>query len=198
MNRQIMSRQIWIGFLTMTLTLALAFIGLYRVNTATGREPDAPRFDKKGELVPPSVYRDWVHLTSGLNMSYSDNGKRTGPTGETDEPLPFINVFVRPLAYREFQRTGTWPDHTRFVIVIRASPTKVHPNQKWDYFRLMSDGTTTPSKTMSPDQFWNGHNKNGTQDNPFVQFYPTLKPIAEEKGNVQGVGGRTIVMPTRE
>ena len=197
-----MNRQAWIGF----LTLAVVFIGLNRVNAAPGAESDAPRFNKKGELVPPSDYRDWVYLTSGLNMSYSDNGKRAGPAGETDEPLPFDNVFVLPSAHREFQRTGTWPDHTMFVIEIRASRTKVHPNQrgyvqgdvvgmpaavkdlkrfgdrKWGYFSLMSDGKATPSKAMSPDQCWSCHNKNGAVDNTFVQFYPTLKPIAQEKG----------------
>ncbi len=207
-ERVAMNRYVWIGF----LTLALAFIGLNWLNAVPVTEPDAPLFNKEGELLPPSDYRDWVYLTSGLNMSYSDSGKRAGPAGETDEPLPFDNVFVRPSAYREFQRTGSWPDHTMFVIEIRASRTKVHPNQsgyvqgdvvgmpaavkdvrrfgdkKWGYFSLMSDGKPIPSKPMSSDQCWNCHNKNGAVDNTFVQFYPTLKPIAAEKGTYREPG----------
>jgi len=203
-----MDRRVWIAF----LTFAIAFAGLIGVNAARDAEPDAPHFNAKGELLPPSDYRDWVYLTSGLNMSYSDNGKRAGPAGETDAPLPFDNVFVRPSAYREFQRTGAWPDHTMFVIEIRASRTKVHPNEsgyvqgdvvgmpaavkdvtrfgekKWGYFSLMSDGKPTPSKATSPDQCWSCHNKNGAVDNTFVQFYPTLWPIAKEKGTYKESG----------
>jgi len=203
-----MNRWVWIGF----LILALSVVGLNWVNAAPGIERNAPHFNERGELLPPSDYRDWVYLTSGLNMSYSDNGKRAGPAGDTDELLPFDNVFVRPSAYREFQRTGTWPDHTIFVIEIRASRTKVHPNQsgyvqgdvvgmtaavkdvqrfgdkKWGLLQPISDGKPGPSRAMPSDHCWNCHNKNGAVDTTFVQFYPTLKPIAAEKGTYKEPG----------
>lgn len=204
-----MNRQMWIGI----LLVLVGFVALGRMNAAPGDDAaEAPRFNDKGELLPPADYRDWVYLTSGLNMSYSDNGRRAGPAGETDEPLPFDNVFVQAAAYREFKRTGAWPDHTMFVIEIRSSKTKVHPNQdgwvqgdvvgmpaavkdvkrfgdkKWGYFSLMSDGKPRPAQVIGPDHCWSCHNRNGAVDNTFVQFYPTLKPIAEEKGTYKKTG----------
>ncbi|MBZ5645794.1 MAG: cytochrome P460 family protein [Acidobacteriia bacterium] len=196
--------------LAVLILAAAAVLALNALSSET--VSGAPRFNDKGELLPPEDYRDWVYLTSGLNMSYTENGRRAGPAGETDEPLPFDNVFVEPSAYREFKRTGTWPDHTMFVIEIRSSKTKVHPNQsgwvqgdvvgmpaavkdvkrfgdkKWGYFSLMSNGKPTPSQAMPADHCWNCHNANGAVDNTFVQFYPTLKPIAEEKGTYKKTG----------
>lgn len=61
-------------------------------------------------------------------------------------------------------------------------------DKKWGYFSLMSDSKPIPSKTMSPDECWSCHNKNGAVGNTFVQFYPTLKPIAEEKGTYKESG----------
>ena len=199
---------------TMILALLIAVSAALVQRTAGSDRTtsDAPRFNDKGELLPPENYRDWVYLTSGLNMSYNDNGRRAGPAGETDEPLPFDNVFVQPSAYREFKRTGTWPDHTMFVIEIRASKTKVHPNQsgyvqgdvvgmpaavkdvkrfgdkKWGYFSLMSNGKPAPAEAMPPSHCWDCHNRNGAVDSTFVQFYPTLKPIAEAKGTYKKTG----------
>jgi Cytochrome P460 len=197
-----MKRQLWAG----VLMLVLGSVALERGRANPGGEPEAPQFNDKGELMPPANYRDWVYLTSGFDMSYSDSGKRAGPAAEVDKPLPFDNVFVKPESYRVFLRTGTWPDHTVFVIEIRASKTKVHPNQsgyvqddlvgmpaavkdlkrfgdkKWGYFSLMSNGKPLPGEAMPQSHCWDCHNKNGAVDNTFVQFYPTLRPIAEEKG----------------
>ncbi len=176
---------------------------------------DGPQYNDKGELLPPENYREWVWLTSGLDMTYNDNGRRAGPAAEVDAPKPFDNVFVNPSAYREFKRTGAWPEGTMFVIEIRSSKTKVHPNQagwvqgdiagmpasvkdskrfgnaKWGYFGLMRNGKPSPATPMSTDGSdgcYSCHSKNGAVDNTFVQFYPTLKPIAEEHGTYKKTG----------
>ena len=173
---------------------------------------DGPKYNDKGELLAPENYREWVWLTSGLDMTYNDNGRRAGPASEVDAPKPFDNVFVNPSAYREFKRTGTWPEGTMFVIEIRSSKTKVHPNQagwvqgdiagmpaavkdlkrfgdkKWGYFSLIRDGKLAPAAPIKSDGCWNCHRQNGAVDNTFVQFYPTLKPIAEEKGTYKKTG----------
>ncbi len=203
-----MKRHAWLS----VLAVVLGFVALGRLNAHPSSEPEAPQFNEKGELLPPENYREWVYLTSGLDMTYSDNGRRAGPAAEVDAPLPFDNVFVQPAAYREFLRTGTWPDHTMFVIEIRMSKTKVHPNQsgyvqgdvagmpaavkdvkrfgekRWGYFSLMSNGKPAPALAMPPSHCWDCHNKNGAVDNTFVQFYPTLKPIAEAKGTYHKTG----------
>ena len=204
-----MNRQLWIG----VLLVIVGFVALQRVNAKPGEAPDAPRFNQKGELLPPEDYRDWVYLTTGLDMSYSDQGgMKAGPAAATGEPLPFDNVFVKPESYREFQRTGAWPDKTMLVIEVRMSKTKVHPNQhgyvqsdrvaleaavkdvkrfgekKWAYFSLLENRKPAPAEAMPPSHCWDCHNANGAVDNTFVQFYPTLKPIAEAKGTYKKTG----------
>src|SRR5262245_46579372 len=64
----------------------------------------SPSYSASGELIRPSDYREWVYVTSGLGMTY-------GPAPAAGEQTPmFDNVFVGPEAYREFLRSGTWPD----------------------------------------------------------------------------------------
>ncbi len=206
-----MKRYAWFA----VILAVLGLVAFQRGNAHPAAEPEAPQFNDKGELLPPANYREWIWLTSGLDMTYNDNGRRAGPASEVDAPKPFDNVFVTPSAYREFKRTGTWPDGTMFVIEIRESKTKVHPNQagwvqgdiagmpaavkdskrfgdaKWGYFSLMRNGKPTPSGPMSTngsDGCYSCHNKNGAVDNTFVQFYPTLKPIAQEKGTYKPTG----------
>ena len=206
-----MKRLTW---LTVFLVV-LGSLGLARLGATEGADADAPQFNAKGELMPPANYREWVWLTSGLDMTYNDNGRRAGPASEVDAPKPFDNVFVTPSAYREFKRTGTWPEGTMFVIEIRESKTKVHPNQagwvqgdiagmpaavkdskrfgnaKWGYFSLMHNGKAAPSEPMSTngsDGCSSCHHRNGAVDNTFVQFYPTLKAIAQEKGTYKPTG----------
>ena len=37
------------------------------------------RFTSAGELEFPADYREWVFLSSGLDMSYTDGAARSGP-----------------------------------------------------------------------------------------------------------------------
>lgn len=72
-----------------------------------------PQFNASGELTRPPNYREWIYLTSGIGMNYSSDTESPQP--------PFDNVFVKPEAYREFVKTGHWPDHTMFILEIRSS-----------------------------------------------------------------------------
>src|SRR4029078_5783441 len=64
---------------------------------------DGARYDGEN-LVRPADYRDWVFLTSGLDMTY------TAPAAGASAPErhTFTNVFVNHGSYREFQQTGAW------------------------------------------------------------------------------------------
>jgi hypothetical protein len=61
---------------------------------------DVPVFTAEGKLVFPSRYREWIYLTSGLNMSYA--ARMAGMEGHD----MFDNVFVNPSAYKGFLETG--------------------------------------------------------------------------------------------
>ncbi len=162
----------------------------------------APRFTKDNELVRPADYREWIYLTSGLGMSY-------GPAAhETGDP-PFDNVFVKPSAYRAFLETGKWPDKTMFVLEVRAAKQHGSINQaghfqsdlvaveaavkdesrfpdKWAYFGFGGPKDMRETAKAFPSNACHScHSQNGAVENTFVQFYPTLMPVAQAKGTVK-------------
>jgi Cytochrome P460 len=145
-------------------------------------------------LVRPEGYREWIYLSSGLGMNYS--------------PMPgshemFTNVFVPQWAYRAFVASGKCPDHTWFVLEDRDQQTigsinktghfqtdlmglaaEVKDEQrfpdKWAYFGFRGDDTTA---AVNPkENCWVCHENNAAVEHTFVQFYPTLKPIAQKFG----------------
>jgi hypothetical protein len=165
---------------------ALIFAALCHVPVQAA---DVPQFDY------PSDYRNWVFLTSGLDMNYSE--------GMGADHHMFDNVFVNPEAYKAFQATGRWPDKTVLVKEMRGGQTKgsinrngmfqqvgvmeleVHAKDEkrfpgqWAFFAF---GDTKPAAAIPQGaQCYACHGSHGAVDNTFVQFYPTLKPIAEGK-----------------
>src|SRR5438552_2139533 len=79
---------------------------------ATISTESGPVYESDGRLKLPANYREWIFLSSGLDMSYS------APSA-ADHSM-FDNVFAEPTAYREFVRTGTWPDGTSLVLEARG------------------------------------------------------------------------------
>jgi len=176
------------------VALALAAVGT--ILGAQELAPRDPQFTPDGELIRPENYREWIYLSTGLGMTYG--------TGRPSAEPKFDNVFVTPQAYKAFLQTGLWPDKTIFILEVRASVTSGSINQgghfqegivgleahvkdtarfpkKWAFFNL---NNTAPSvKAMAADSSCQKcHEKNGAVDETFVQFYPTLVPIAKAKG----------------
>ena len=165
---------------------------------------DKPRFTKDGELVRPTNYREWIFLSSGLGMTYGPNAPAPGAA------LRFDNVFVNPHAYREFLKTGTWPDGTLMLLEIRASQTKGSINQHgqfqtgavaleahvkdsrrfpktngWAFAGFEEKGGqfAASGKIIPPgNRCEECHSKQGAVDSTFVQFYPGLIPVAQKHG----------------
>src|ERR1019366_3094152 len=75
----------------------------------------AQQYTKDGELVLPKDYRNWVFLSSGIGMTYSN------AASSSSAPPVFDNVFVNPAAYAGFLKTGVWPDKTVLLTENRAS-----------------------------------------------------------------------------
>lgn len=162
---------------------------------------DAPAYAKNGDMLPPANYREWIYLTSGIDMSYSPKAMDMGGMSMFD------NVFVNPAAYRSFLATGTWPDKTVMILEGREAHTKGSINQrghfqavgvmdlevhvkdesrfpgKWAFFSFDSpekNGTLVPQGAPC----YKCHADHGAVDTTFVQFYPTLLPIAQAKGTL--------------
>ena len=153
---------------------------------------------KNGDMLPPADYREWVYLTSGMDMSY---------TTKTNSMSMFDNVFVNPEAYRAFVETGTWPDKTVMVLEVRGAQSRgsinlsghyqgtdlmgmeVHVKDegrfpgKWAFFDF--DSSSVSGKLLPQSaSCYACHAQHGAVDTTFVQFYPTLLPIAQKKGTL--------------
>ena len=157
----------------------------------------APEYTEKGQLKLPEQYREWVYLSTGMDMSYSAGG--------TADHHMFDNVFVNPSAYKSFLQTGTWPDKTMLVLEVRGAEqtsinkrgnsqsgevmgVEVHIKDegrfpgKWAFFSFDSGsvGNLFPSGAAC----YSCHQAHAAVDTTFVQFYPTLLPIAESKATL--------------
>ena len=158
-------------------------------------------------LMRPEGYREWIYLSSGLGMNYS--------------PMPgshemFTNVFVPQWAYRAFVASGKWPDHTWFVLEDRDQQTNGSINKtghfqtdlmglavevkdekrfpdKWGYFGFRGDDRTA---AVNPrENCWVCHENSAAVEHTFVQFYPTLKPIAQKFGTYHEHGEAAEISP---
>ena len=182
-----------LGWATAAAGVALTVAGPTRARISPARAGE-PQFTADNRLILPQNYREWIFLSSGLGMSY-----KPGASG----PGAFTNVFVAPSAYRAFQATGRWPDRTMFVLEERLAASKGSINQgghyqgaleglaasvkdekrfaeKWAYFSFSSNATTARANPKTA--CWDCHHAHGAVDNTFVQFYPTLKGVAEKFG----------------
>jgi hypothetical protein len=189
------------SFLVVAAALVVLAVSLLGVKERAGAQAESqdPKFARGNELVRPEGYREWIYLSSGLGMNYS-------AASQPGEPQ-FTNVFVRPEAYRQFMHSGTWPDRTVFVLEERDSSTQGSINQgghfqtkltglvaevkdesrfpeKWAFFAFLdTQGKLKDTAQALPrSACWTCHHDHGAVDNTFVQFYPTLKEVAQRKG----------------
>lgn len=178
--------------------VAIASNAMSRAEPA-GLQPgrtQAPVYTLTGKLVFPVNYRQWVYLGTGLDMSY--NPKATA----SDAPV-FDNVFVDPTSWQAFQVTGTWPEQTQMLLEERGSSGKGSINQRghyengevlgremhvkdtarfdggWGFFSFDSDAPAAQIPTT--EACYGCHRDHAAVDTTFVQFYPTLLPIAQQR-----------------
>jgi hypothetical protein len=190
--------------LTQTNTVLLV-VGVLFFSVAFGQEATTPssrlEYTKDAELKFPEHYREWVYLTSGFDMSYN-------PAMRMADHHMFDNVFVNPEAYKAFVETATWPDKTMLVLEVRGAESKGSINQKGNYQDTnrmgvevhVKDESRFPGKwaffgfdraktakmiPISADCY-SCHASQAAVDTTFVQFYPTLLPIAKSKGSLSG------------
>lgn len=173
---------------------------------------DAPTYTAAGEMNLPAGYREWVFLSSGLDISYDSSA--APQTGHS----VFQNVFVNPTAYRAFLQTGTWPDKTTLVLEIRgAAPkagidrrgqtqTEVHaievhvkdssrikPGDHWAFYEFGSDPTAR--LTGRPASCYTCHEAHAAVDTTFVQYYPTLIDLAKAKQTLSPAYRKELATP---
>ena len=153
-------------------------------------------YTKEGRLLFPATYREWIYLSSGVDMSYNPKAEAMGHS-------VFDNVFVNPEAYARFKETGTWPDKTVLVLEVRMGMNKGSINEKghfqgtdvmglevhvkdkarfagdWAFFGF--EDQVSGSLFKKDADCYSCHAQHAAVDTTFVQFYPTLLPIAKQK-----------------
>ena len=175
---------------------AAAALGL--AATSQAEAPKGPaRFTADGKMEFPKDYRTWVYLTTGMDMSYTE--------GPAPSAHAFDSVFVNREAYDGFLKTGHWPDKTVFVLEVRRAQNRGSINKN-GFFQTARAGMEVHVKDEARFKdsggwaFFGGfaaegpgnkiptgagciacHEKHGAVDTTFVQFYPTLVPVAQAK-----------------
>jgi hypothetical protein len=180
----------------MIVSAALGLLCSIALGESTGTLVRDPVYTQDERLTLPEDYREWVYLSSGFDMSYS-------PMSMGHHM--FDNVFVEPAAYKAFLATGTWPDKTMLVLEVRGAMDKGSINKNGNYQSTEVMGREVHVKDSAHLQGWaffgfdtgkiakmiprtadcySCHAAHAAVDNTFVQFYPTLLPIASAKGTL--------------
>ena len=166
---------------------SIAFVLLIAAGAA------AQEYLKDGGLALPD-YRKWVHLGSGLGMSY---------TVSNSENPPFTNVYAEPKAYDTFMKTGLWPNKTVLVAEMTASATNLSINKSgraqvgkplavevevkdaakggWSFYGF-ENGAQTGKLFPKSIPCYSCHEEHASTDNTFVQFYPKLIEVSKKFG----------------
>ena len=158
--------------------------------------PDDAQFDAQGRFLPPANYRDWIFLSSGVDMSYSSAPAMEGAH-------MFDNVFAPRAAYEAFKRDGKWPDKTVLMLETRGGAEKgsitkrgvfqtaeimgmeAHVKDEarfkggWGFFD--ANGGKPAAQIPYAAACYSCHEAHAAADTTFVQFYPTLLPVATKK-----------------
>lgn len=181
--------------LVKTVLLAVSLLPLTAFIAEDAATP-GPQYTGDAQLKLPENYREWVYLTTGFDMSYNKSAA-------IQDHHMFDNVFVNPDAYKAFMKTGTWPDKTILVLEERGAEGKGSINQKgnyqggeimglevhvkdesrfpgkWAFFGF--DDAKTAKMIPTTASCYSCHSEHGAVDTTFVQFYPTLLPIAKTR-----------------
>ncbi|HEX4303022.1 MAG TPA: cytochrome P460 family protein [Rhizomicrobium sp.] len=158
-----------------------------------------PQYDAAGHLIFPADYREWVFLSSGLDMSYSN-------APAMPDAHMFNNVFAPRTAYEAFLKTGVWPDKTMLILENRGGGSDVSIAKRgvvqtgelmgrevhvkdtarfkggWAFFAF--DGDKPAEQIGYGASCYSCHQQHAAADTTFVQFYPTLLPAATKLGTL--------------
>jgi hypothetical protein len=172
---------------------ATAAIGIFMAAADMPATGEWPQYDNDGKLVFPADYRQWMFVSSSLDMSYTEGSPPAGVH-------IFNNVFVPRQAYQSFLKSGVWPERTFLLTEHRLGATNLSIlkhgqiqtttvigfeahvkdrrfNGGWAFFAFV--GEPKPAREIPHDQdCYSCHVAHGAADTTFVQYYPTLLPVA--------------------
>jgi len=162
-----------------------------------------PRYSTGVTLLRPEGYREWMFIGANYGMGYTE-----GDPQAASKPQTFHNIYIQPEAYRQYVKSGTFPDQTMLVMEVVKPATNASINkrglfqdefvgievalkdekkfpEKWAYYAFIDKGKPiTEAKPFAKDNCWKCHNEHAAVDNVFVQFHSVLRaarPLAHKK-----------------
>jgi hypothetical protein len=167
--------------------------GANTVIASAGNPSPAAMFEgNTTTLLLPKRYREWVFVGSSLGLRYKES------PGDT-----FNHVYIDPVAYKEYAKTGQFPEGTVMILetVTQEKKEEPHltgiiegefveleasvknsvkfPKEGWAYYSF--GDPAKPDETATPfssdlDPCWKCHKDNAaSKDFVFTQFYPVLR-----------------------
>jgi hypothetical protein len=153
------------------------------------------KINSNGELERPTDYRSWVYVGTPLTPNDLNNGKAAFPE--------FHNVYIDPVSYKHYKKTGKWREGTilvkelvsvgtksassgngyfmgEFIGLEATIKSKKHFSEapgNWAYFSFTNPTEGTLADTGKPfktEQCNFCHEASGADDFVFTQYYPVL------------------------
>jgi hypothetical protein len=191
-----LERFLWLGVRPRYALAGLAFlivVSAWIVGQIGGhfRAPEAPTAAvfHGNALMRPDGYRDWVLVGHAMGRDDSPHG----PSAYGVEVSH--NVYMAPATYREYSRTGKFPEGAMMVMEIASAETRPDASPftdlqasvkntgrfpgGWGYFEFTAGGAQKASVEASPESAGcrSCHEKHGGGDQVFTQFYPVLRVV---------------------
>ena len=205
-------RAITLAFRRRSYALAsVALVGVVSLSVLvqlshTGSGMSEVMFEGKDTLLRPEAYRDWTLVSQSAPPSRSGFGGIGSPTATRSH-----SVYINPSAYREYIRTGTFPDGTLMVwesgareegkpdrshmesaVLLASVKDSTRFDEDWGFFDFTGrEGKVMAKAKALPDS--RGcrvcHQEDAKTDHVFTQFYPVLH--AAQRSGQPSRPGRT-------
>ena len=182
------------------VALQCGFLMAFSLVLVAWQGPSAAKFDENGNLIRPEGYREWVYIGTPLTPNELNNGKAAFPE--------FHNVYIDPASYKEWKKSGSFPDGTIIVkeLVSVGSKAAVSGNgyfmgeylgleatvkskthfprepNNWAYFSFGAQpDLAAQAKAFSTDKCAACHQAAAADDMVFTQYYPVLRAAKGKK-----------------
>ena len=172
--------------------------------TTPAMRPSAAVFERGNTLLRPEGYRDWI-LVAPSSMPH-----RSGIDPATSaKRTPTHRVYINPVGYREYEKTGRFPEGTLMIweSVSGGPDMAPHPHKEsallasvkdstrfdggWGFFDFTGvDGTVTARAQALPESSGCGtcHRQDAETDHVFTQFYPVLQSARRDNATKRSAG----------
>jgi Cytochrome P460 len=207
MNQRNINQNTVLSYLKVILIFSVLYLPVTAVN-AGSKQKVYTNFNKAGELVRPTGYREWIFVGAPLTPNDMNNGKAAFPE--------FHNVYIDPVSWALWKKTGKFRDGaivTKELVNVASKKSfsgngyfqgeyigleamvkskKRFPDApgNWGFFRFTvekSPELLNSAKVQANESCAICH-KSADTDQVFSQHYPVLR-AGQGKGEM-GIGGK--------